>query len=185
MRKIGGWLVSAATALGVFTLLGKYIERWLQKNGLLDPDNAISVTTNALGTLTQNLWFYAGLSAIMLATVVYWTVIFWERYSHYRSLQLQGLGKDMLAMARIIAHRQGGFRSEWPENVGDRRAEMEVILSRASKYRIYAPGRTDLDRKDTCKIIHEYFDFVGSFLAHGETKVARARALETKAKLQA
>jgi hypothetical protein len=164
-------------ALGLGTIASQALDAWLRRNGYVDhPESLIAIIVAWLADLTKS-WWLLPIGAILL--LVPCISIAWKKYTAWRERRdadMASLGAEMTKMASSIRIAQAGFRSQWPENISNRRGALDAILVRARSYGLSRPDDSVFDSAAGYDKIVAYLDFVGAHLKQGNTKVAKAKS---------
>jgi hypothetical protein len=185
LKTIIGWVVAVSTFFGVSAIVSEILKRWMEKNGYLDhPEEGIAWLLSTLASVSHYWWFYPTLTFVIGLMIGLWTDLILRRFSDERETQIELLGHDMVSAAAAVRFQQKFSGEYWPENISAQRSTLAAIFERASKFRIYVPSDNIFSRSDGVLILHDYLDFVGTYLSQSGLKPAKRRALETKIKLE-
>ncbi len=194
MRKgIGGAVATVLFGAGYFArdFLLDHLKKWLDAVGALDYLEA------ALSFLWD--WALAHPLSVLVVMVLaipagVWVFIKWmstydppapprPKLAGEPEDNLQQLGTRMLRMAERIRNSQGGFRNPFPDNIAHYRGAIDAIFVYAENAGYPTPGNA-VFADGGYEALHEYLDFVGSHLSHGNFDAARQRAREVLDRIQ-
>jgi hypothetical protein len=183
-KTLAGLAVAIAGALSLGPLSAEILRRWMERNGYLDhPEEGFAWAVSVLASLATRPWVQ--LAVIVAAVFAAFYILGYAIgiYQLRRDARRSALSKEMVRLAASIRRSQGGFRSEWSDNIRDIRPFVESTFLKMTKEGLYSPPNSIFDRADGAKLLSDHFEFVGVYISEGHWKVAKRRALELKPKL--
>jgi hypothetical protein len=185
LRAIFRWVAALSAFFGLSAIAAEILKRWMENNGYLDhPEKGIAWLLSALASIPQYWWFYPSLMFVIGLAVGLWTDLILRRLSDERQRQIELLGSEMISAAHEVKSQQQFVMQRWPQNISHQRSTLASRFERAKKFGIYIPSDDIFNRSDGALILHDYLDFVGTYLFRSGLKPAKRRALETKLKLE-
>lgn len=185
LRAIFGWAAALSAFFGLSAIASEMLKRWMENNGYLDhPEKGIALALSTLASISHYWWFYPVLMFVIGLAIGLWADLILRRFSDERQTQIELLGSEMIDAADYVKSQQQFVMRRWPENISDQRSTIAAIFERAKEFGIYVPSDDIFNRSDGALILHDYLDFVGTYLSQSGLKPAKRRALETKLKLE-
>ena len=165
MRKFLIWLFPILFTVVALPLAVDYLKK--SNPTATDYQTTLGATWAYIVTFANLPWVLPG--AIFIGGITVGMGLDWlvRIFDGNRESARRSLGQDFLDLAHRIRNRQGNFRSEWPENIGDMLPEIGSTLLTARRQRIISLPAAAFKDRTTYNEAVGYLMTVGQLLADG------------------
>lgn len=176
------WLVTFVGGSMILPVLaGFFVDYAKMSDAYKKPDQTLGTIWQLVLALWSNSYFTHAACAMGGIALGMWLDWLFRRFDRSHATALEVIGYEYLNLSHDVARAQGGFRSEWPENIGHLMPNFLSTFTKAKKRKILIPSENIFDEKDPGALIN-YLQIVGKFLSERQFKEAReaAKALANK-----
>jgi hypothetical protein len=149
-------------------IIGEFFIKQAEKWGLYDKPGELLGTIFTFVVSVAELPYFRLIAAALTAFVLgLWVDWLMRRFDSDRVDALKALGWEFDDLADRVERSQGGFRSEWPNNIGHMVQDLISAFVKARKLGLAAPKEQILQKPNSGPLLR-YLRLVGKFLTEGQ-----------------